>query len=48
MEELEKKYGIDFEIVRENALANPSLYGGRFTQEDEAEAYAEWKSLKNS
>ena len=32
----------DFRIVRQNALANPSLYGGRFTQEDEAEAYAEY------
>ena len=45
---MKKEYEIEFEIVRENALANPSLYGGRFTQEDEAEAYAEWKSLKNS
>ena len=31
-----------FRIVRQNALANPSLYGGRFTQEDEEEAYAEY------
>ena len=32
----------DFCIVRRNALANPSLYGGRYTQEDETEAYAEY------
>lgn len=32
----------DFRVVRQNALANPSLYGGRYTQEDEREAYAEY------
>lgn len=36
----------EFEMARQNALANPSLYGGRYTQEDEAEAYREWQVMR--
>lgn len=33
----------EFLIVRENALANPNLYGGRYTQENIEDAYEEYK-----
>lgn len=32
-----------FAIVRANAMANPNLYGGRYTQENIEEAYEEFK-----
>jgi TATA-binding protein-associated factor Taf7 len=31
-----------FECVRQNALANPNLYGGRYTQKSKKEAYKEF------
>lgn len=40
LEKCNRKY--EFSIVRENALANPNLYGGRYTQEDENEAWEEF------
>lgn len=32
----------NFQIVRKNVLANPSLYGGRYTQKNIDKAYIEW------
>ena len=32
----------NFRVDRRTALANPSLYSGRFTQENEDEAYFSW------
>lgn len=32
----------EFEIVRKNALANPNLYGGRYTQNNKKDAYIEF------
>ena len=29
----------EFKVIRKNALANPSLYGGRYTQKSFNEAY---------
>lgn len=31
-----------FEIIRKNALANPNLYGGRYTQKNRKDAYIEF------
>lgn len=31
-----------FEIERKNALANPNLYGGRYTQKNRKDAYIEF------
>lgn len=42
----EPKYDPEFEVVRKNALANPNLYGGKYTQKSKAEAYKEYKSGK--
>lgn len=33
----------NFKIVRKNALANPNLYGGRYTQKRFREAFEEYK-----
>lgn len=33
-----------FLIVRKNALANPNLYGGRYSQKDVRKAYREWEN----
>ena len=41
--EAEPKYDPEFETVRKNALANPNLYGGKYTQKSKAEAYKEYK-----
>lgn len=32
----------EFEIVRKNALANPNLHGGRYTQKNRKDAYIEF------
>ena len=32
----------EFEIVRKNVLANPNLYGGRYTQNNKKDAYIEF------
>ena len=32
----------EFEIIRKTALANPNLYGGRYTQKNRKEAYIEF------
>lgn len=31
-----------FEIIRQNALANPYAYGGAYTQKKKKDAYIEW------
>lgn len=31
-----------FKIIRKNALANPNLYGGRYTQKNRKDAYIEF------
>ena len=33
----------EFKTVRANALANPNLYGGRYTQDDIEEAWEQFK-----
>jgi hypothetical protein len=32
-----------FKLIRKNALANPNLYGGRYTQKRFQEAFEEYK-----
>lgn len=32
----------EFKIVRRNALANPNLYNGRYTDKDYQKAYAQY------
>ena len=32
----------EFEIIRKNALANPNLYNGRYTQKNKKDAYIEF------
>lgn len=32
----------EFEIIRKNALANPNLHGGRYTQKNRKDAYIEF------
>ena len=44
----EPKYDPEFEVVRKNALANPNLYGGKYTQKSKAEAYKEYKKDTSS
>jgi hypothetical protein len=44
----ETKYDPEFEVVRKNALANSSLYGGRYTQKSKAEAYKAYKNDTSS
>jgi hypothetical protein len=46
LENPESKYDPEFEVVRKNALANSSLYGGRYTQKSKAEAYKAYKNDK--
>lgn len=41
---LESKYDPEFETVRKNALANSSVYGGKYTQKSKSEAYKEYKN----
>ena len=38
------EYEPEFEVVRKNALANGSVYGGKYTQKSKAEAYKEYKN----
>lgn len=40
----ESKYDPEFETVRKNALANSSVYGGKYTQKSKSEAYKEYKN----
>ena len=50
VEEAKEKTADDyeFETVRKNALANPNLYGGRYTQKSKAEARKEYDEDKKN
>ena len=44
-QKMKAKYEAQFKIVRKNALANPNLYDGRFTQKDIRKARKEYLDL---
>lgn len=44
----EAKTIAEFETVRKNALANPNLYGGKYTQKSKYDAYKEYKNDTSS
>ena len=41
-EAIQENFAYEFDAIRKNALANPNLYNGRYTQKNRKDAYIEF------
>ena len=41
-EAIQENFAYEFDAIRKNALANPNLYNGRYTQKNSKDAYIAW------